>query len=134
MPVLVDTSVWVDHLRGGDPTLSGLLERGEVLAHEAVVGEIALGGVSAGALRDLSRLPAAVVASAREVMDLIARERLAGAGVGWVDVHLLASTLLVGDAVLWSRDRGLAALAARLGVGVDPASSAGGTAPPAPSP
>ena len=134
MPVLVDTSVWVDHLRGGDPVLSGLLGRGEVLAHEAVLGEIALGGVSAGALRDLVRLPAAAVASTQEVMDLIARERLAGAGVGWVDVHLLASTLLVGDAVLWSRDRGLAALAARLGVGVDPAAPAGGTAPPAPSP
>lgn len=128
MPVLVDTSVWVDHLRKGDEALVGLLDRGEVLAHEDVIGEISLGGVSATTVDDLQDLPRAVVASYEEVMGLVVRERLVGSGIGWVDAHLLASTLLTGGGVLWSRDRRLAVVADRLGVGVVPEVGSGGAA------
>lgn len=128
MPVLVDTSVWIDHLHRADQALAALLGRREVLAHEAVTGEVALGGVSQQVLRDLVRLPPAPVASTREVMGLVDRERLAGAGIGWVDAHLLASTLLTGGGVLWSRDRKLAAVADRLGVGIVPVEEPDGAA------
>lgn len=128
MPVLVDTSVWVDHLQRSDQALADLLGRREVLAHEAVIGEVALGGVSQQVLRDLVRLPAAPVASTREIMGLVDREHLAGTGIGWVDAHLLASALLTGGGVLWSRDRRLAAVADRLGVGIVPVAGPGGAA------
>lgn len=124
--MLVDTSVWVDHLREGDQVLVGLLHRGEVLVHESVIGEISLGGASTTTLDDLQDLPPAVVASHEEVMGLVARERLVGSGVGWVDAHLLAATLLAGDALLWSRDEKLAAVADRLGVGIVAVAEPGG--------
>ncbi|WP_091542596.1 type II toxin-antitoxin system VapC family toxin [Modestobacter sp. DSM 44400] len=111
MVVLVDTSVWIDHLRTGDPGLTRLLGRAEVLAHDWVI----LGTLRdrAGVLGLLSQLPRAPVASAAEVLTLIDRHGLAGAGIGYVDAQLLASGKLAGARV-WSRDRRLAAAAARL--------------------
>lgn len=123
--MLVDTSVWVDHLKAGDAALAALLERDEVLVHEAVIGEITLGGVSARVLGDLEDLPRAPVASRAEVMGVVVRERLAGSGIGWVDAHLVSATLLAQDAVLWSRDKSLVAVADRLGVGIVPVAGDG---------
>ncbi|MBS9533356.1 type II toxin-antitoxin system VapC family toxin [Mycobacterium sp. M1] len=120
--ILVDTSVWVDHLRTTDEELSGLLERGLVLAHPWVVGEVALGGLSAGSLVAplMSRLPGAVVATDTEVLTLIERQHLAGSGIGYVDAQLLAATRLTPDARLWTRDHRLDRAAERVGVAYRP--------------
>jgi predicted nucleic acid-binding protein len=115
--ILVDTSVWVDHPRHGEPGLFELLERSAVVMHPFVVGEIAC-----GSLRDrdsilelLQDLPAAVVAEAAEVMHFIERHALHGKGIGYVDVHLLASVVLTGGSRLWTRDLKLLRVAASLG-------------------
>jgi predicted nucleic acid-binding protein len=117
--ILVDTSVWIEHLRGGDPDLQARLQAGEVLGHPFVVGELALGGLAnrAALLRDLDRLPQAVLATPEEVRIVIETEPLHGLGLGYVDACLLASTLLTPDGRLWTRDRRLAEAATRLGRG-----------------
>lgn len=114
--ILVDTSVWIDHLRQGDSALAAALEAGEVLVHPFVVGEIACGHLSGRdeVLSLLKALPAAPVASDDEALALIERQRLMGRGIGYVDVHLLASVALDGAATLWTRDRRLAAVATDL--------------------
>lgn len=118
--ILVDTSVWTDHLRVGDDELAAALIEDRVLVHPWVLGELALGGVPpdgpVGQL--LSNLPGAPVATQAEVLELIARRRLAGRGVGYVDAHLIASALLRLGTSVWTRDRRLAAVADELGVGV----------------
>jgi len=114
--ILVDTSVWVEHLRTGDERLMVWLDRGEVLAHPFVVGELALGNLRRrGAfLSHLRDLPQAVVASDEEVLRLIDRQALFGRGIGYVDAHLLAAALLTAGSKLWTRDRRLQAVAAQL--------------------
>lgn len=113
--IVVDTSVWVEHLKAGDPELARLLNDGQVLGHPFVLGELALGGLRnrKGVLEAMAGLPQAVVATHEEVVALIDGRALWGRGVGFVDAHLLASTTLSG-ARLWTRDRGLAAVAADL--------------------
>lgn len=116
--ILVDTSVWIDHLRAGDSTLSDYLNRGSVLSHPFVIGEIALGSLQQralvlGALQDL---PQAVVASNAEVFSLIAEQRLFGLGIGFVDAHLLGAVLLTPGSRLWTRDKRLAGVAEQLGI------------------
>jgi predicted nucleic acid-binding protein len=88
--ILVDTSVWVDHLRAGDARLADLLNRGQVLAHPWVAGELALGplGQRDVVLRLLAGLPQAVVATAPEVAAFIETHRLYGLRIGYVDVQL----------------------------------------------
>ncbi len=115
--ILVDTSVWVDHLRRGDPGLVDLLERSAVVMHPFVVGEIACGSLSdrKALLELLQDLPPAVVATDDEVMQFIERQALHGKGIGYVDVHLLASVALTGGARLWTRDQKLRQAAAALG-------------------
>ena len=115
--ILVDTTVWVDHLRGGDAQLAELLERGAVVMHPFVVGEIACGNLSdrSSILELLRDLPAAVVAEGEEVLGFIERHRLHGKGIGYVDVHLLASALLTKRASLWTRDKRLHMAAQELG-------------------
>jgi len=115
--ILVDTSVWVDHLRSGDAQLVDLLERGAVLMHPFVVGEIACGSLSdrSSILELLEDLPAAVVAEAEEVLGFIDRHVLHGKGIGYVDVHLLASVVLTEGASLWTRDKRLRIAAEDLG-------------------
>ena len=115
MIVLVDTSVWVDHLRRGNDLLAALLERGAVLCHPAVIGELACGGLRnrktvLGLLLDLPRAPEATF---DEALALLERHTLHGAGLGWIDVHLLASALL--SSPLWTLDRKLDRAAKRLG-------------------
>jgi predicted nucleic acid-binding protein len=115
--ILVDTSVWVDHLRRGDPGLVDLLERSAVVMHPFVVGEIACGSLSdrKALLELLQDLPPAVVATDDEVRQFIERQALHGKGIGYVDVHLLASVALTGGARLWTRDQKLRQAAAALG-------------------
>jgi len=107
--ILVDTSVWVDHLRRGDPGLVSLLERSAVLMHPCVLGEIACGSLRdrKALLQLLRNLPAAVVATDDEVLHFVEAHGLHGKGIGYVDVHLLASVALSGGARLWTRDQKL---------------------------
>jgi predicted nucleic acid-binding protein len=115
--ILVDTSVWVDHLRRGDPGLVELLERSAVVMHPLVVGEIACGSLRdrKSLLELLQDLPAAVMATDNEVLQFIERHALHGKGIGHVDVHLLASAALTAAAKLWTRDQKLRQAAAALG-------------------
>ena len=117
--ILVDTSVWIDHLRTGDPELVALLQDGHVLTHPWVTGELALGhlGRRGEILGLLHHLPQATAATDHEVLTLIDNHRLFGLGIGYVDAHLLAATLLTAGARLWTRDRRLAAVAGRLDIG-----------------
>jgi predicted nucleic acid-binding protein len=116
--ILVDTSVWVDHLRRGDDRLSGLLEEGEVVCHPFIAGELACGHLRnrAEILSLLAELPHATVAHHDEVLELIESRGLHGKGLGGIDSHLLASALL-SHCSLWTRDRALARAARSLGVG-----------------
>jgi hypothetical protein len=116
--ILVDTSVWVDHLRKGDARLSSALERSVVFMHPFVVGELACGRMRnrGEVLRLLRSLPPAPVASEEEALRYIDDLKLMGRGIGYVDVHLLASTALAGDLTLWSRDRRLTEVASDLGL------------------
>ena len=116
--ILVDTSVWIDHFRSHDAVLAHTLQQDEVLIHPFVIGEIALGalGNRQDKLASLSRLAMAVVAIPAEVSRLIEAERLYSLGIGYVDVHLLASTRLTRDARLWTRDRRLRSVSERLGI------------------
>ena len=115
--ILVDTSVWVDHLRSGDAQLADLLEHGKVVMHPFVVGEIACGSLShrASILELLRELPAAAVAENEEALGFIERHALHGKGIGYVDVHLLAAVALTRGARLWTRDKRLQAVADELG-------------------
>ena len=119
--ILVDTSVWVDHLRRRDPVLSDALENGEVAVHPFVIGELACGTLPdrAALFRLLEELPAAPLAAQPE------RRRLMGKGLGYVDAHLLASTLLAAPESmrLWTRDLALEAAANSLGIAYRPGSS-----------
>jgi predicted nucleic acid-binding protein len=116
--ILVDTSVWVDHLRRGDAGLVDLLERSAVLMHPFVLGEIACGSLRdrESILRLLRDLPCAWVATDEEVLRFIEVNALHGKGVGYVDVHLLASVALTPDAKLWTRDSRLCRQAEYLGM------------------
>ena len=116
--ILVDTSVWVDHLRGGAPALAAALEQGSVLMHPFVLGELACGDLKnrGEVLRLLGELPGAQMAMDSEALDFIERRALMGRGMGYIDVHLLASVALSGTARLWTRDKRLAAVAADVGL------------------
>ncbi len=119
--ILVDTSVWIDHFRTGDRELTSLLLIGRVLAHPLVTGDLALGNLSRRSeiLGLLRNLPQAKSATEVEVLTLIDTRQLWGLGIGYVDAHLLAATMLTADARLWTRDRRLAAVAAQHGLAVD---------------
>ena len=125
--IVVDSSVWIDHLRQGESRLAAALESGLVLCHPFVIGELACGHLRSrqGLLASLAQLPAAPVAAHSEAMSFLERHALAGRGAGWVDVHLLASTSLAAGARLWTSDKRLCALAAELGLAY------GSQAPPA---
>ena len=112
--ILADTSVWVEHLRRGAPDLASALEAGRVLAHPHILGELMLGGLPAEAIGLYERLPQAVLATEAEVHALIVRHRLSGSGIGYIDAHLLAATLLSPDACLHTLDRRLATVATRM--------------------
>ena len=124
--ILVDTSVWVDHLRAHDQGLHKLLEGGLVRTHPFIIGEIALGNLRQrnAVISALRRLPRIAIATDDEVLFLVERHSLAGLGIGYVDTHLLASTLLTPGTSLWTRDERLARVAAELQVGFETLPSA----------
>jgi predicted nucleic acid-binding protein len=114
--ILVDTSVWVDHLRVGDPALTVLLHEAGVLAHPFVIGELALGDLRQRdlVLEAFGDLPQASVASDPEMLVFIERNALSGLGIGYIDAHLLAACRLTDGASLWTRDKRLRGAAERL--------------------
>ncbi|MDA3935015.1 MAG: type II toxin-antitoxin system VapC family toxin [Gammaproteobacteria bacterium] len=117
--ILVDTSVWIDHLRTVDEHLSELLNTSQVLMHPFVLGELACANLQnrAALLRLLGGLPQATVASEPEVLYFIDQHRLMGRGIGYIDAHLLAATALGNTGSLWTRDRRLAVLAHEIKLG-----------------
>lgn len=116
--ILVDTSVWADHLRARDAAMEAALQAGRVCIHPMVIGELALGHLPrrASTLGMLRTLPHVAVADADEVLAFIEAHRLQGRGVGLVDVHLLAAAALTPDTTLWARDRRMAEVAKALGL------------------
>lgn len=120
--ILVDTSIWIDHFRVGNPELARLLENTAVITHPWVTGELALGNLTnreevIGLIRVL---PRATVADDHELLQLIAHAPLQGTGIGYVDAQLLASAKLTADTRLWTRDKRLAGVASRVGLGFEP--------------
>jgi predicted nucleic acid-binding protein len=107
--ILVDTSVWVDHLRADDAALGELLNHSQVLMHPFVLVELACGNLRnrGEVLRLLKDLPQAIVASNEEALFFIERNALMGRGIGYVDAHLLAAVTLGGSTRLWTRDKRL---------------------------
>ena len=116
--ILVDTSVWIDHLRKGNALLNSLLLNTTVLIHPFVIGELACGNLHnrSRILHLLGDLPGSRVADDREVLFFIEQNDLMGRGIGYIDVHLLASVSLSGPARLWTVDRKLNEAAMRLGL------------------
>lgn len=115
--ILVDTSVWIEHLRSGSQGLRGLLYESKVLGHPFVTGELTCGSLkNRGELLALLRaLPQAPMGDTEEVLRLIEEERLFSRGIGWVDAHLLASARLA-RARIWTLDGRLGAVAKLLRV------------------
>ena len=114
--ILVDTSVWIDHLRTRNDELARALEDGEVLVHSAVIGELACGNLRnrTEILGLLRALPQAREATHDEVIALVERRKLMGRGVGYIDAHLLAAAVLTPWTRLWTHDKRLARLATEL--------------------
>ena len=116
--VLVDSSVWIDHVRSPEASLERLLISERVLGHPMLSGELALASIKdrSDFLREIDGLPQAIVASDEEVRGLIEKERLFGWGIGFIDAHLLTSVQLTPEAVLWTRDKRLHQVAIELGL------------------
>ncbi len=117
--ILADTSVWIGMFRSGDGALQGLLDEGQIVTHQFVLGELACGSLRgrAGTLRLLKQLPALAPARHEEVMDFLEMNRLRNFGLGWTDMHLLAAARL-GGCGLYTRDRRLAEAAKNLHLGM----------------
>jgi predicted nucleic acid-binding protein len=115
--VLVDTSVWVHHLREGDIDLEKLLNEGQVMCHPFIIGEIACGRLKnrVEILRLLNQLPMTIQAKHEEMLEFIDANRLMGRGLGYVDIHLSASAILTG-VTMWTLDKKLNETNKRLGI------------------
>ncbi len=115
--ILADTSLWIEHFRGGVRPLAEATAQGRIVMHRFVVGELACGNLPnrARVLGALNDLPQCVVAEHDVVLELIESKRLMGRGLGWVDAHLLASAY-VSRHTLWTLDRPLAKAAKELGL------------------
>ncbi len=107
--ILVDTLVWIDHLRSHDDTLASLLNNSQVLMHPHVSGELACGNLAnrAEVLHLLAALPQITAAFDAEVQFFIEQRSLMGKGIGYIDAHLLAAVALDGSAKIWTRDKQL---------------------------
>lgn len=116
--ILVDTSVWVDHLRKPETDLVRKLAEGDVLMHSMVIGELACGNLlhRQQRLRELQSLPKIVELTHIDVFSVIEKEGLMGQGIGFIDAHLLCSTLYHDGASLWTRDNRLYRVAEDLGI------------------
>jgi len=115
--VLVDTSVWVSHLREGDVGLEKLLNDGEVVCHPFIVGELACGNLRKRneILIYLQSLPIAILAEDGEVLKFIENHQLMGKGLGYIDVHLIAAAVLT-DVPLWTFDKTLEKITKKIGI------------------
>ena len=113
--IIVDTSVWIEHLRKTDTQLVQLLDKSLVLMHPFIIGELACGNLKdrGNLLSLLAALPAAVTAETGEVLRFIEMHKFMGNGLGYIDMHLLVSAAL-SSTPIWTRDRRLAACAANL--------------------
>ena len=120
--MLVDTSVWIDHLRKRDDDLARLLGGNRVLSHPLIVGELAMGNLQGRemVLRTLQDLPQAAVAEEAEVLQFVSARKLFGLGLSYVDAHLLAAVQLTPGASLWTRDKRLARAAMDLSLATPP--------------
>lgn len=116
--ILVDTSVWVDHLHRGNKDLVRWLNQGHVLTHPFVVGELALGNLKQrdAVLDALQNLPVVTMAADAEVLGFISTQALYGVGIGYVDAHLLAAARLSAGTQVWTLDKRLQGAATRLGL------------------
>lgn len=114
--ILVDTSVWIEHLRSGNESLVALLNGARVSTHPFVIGELACGNLRKRdeVLKLLNDLPQAPVASQDEVLFFIAKNKLMGRGIGFIDAHLLAASALDDGTSVWTRDKQLQKIAADL--------------------
>jgi predicted nucleic acid-binding protein len=115
MTILVDTSVWINHFRKNSPTLQRLLDNDLVLCHPLVIGEIACGNMKhrSEVLESLAMLPTTLTLDYQELLTFIETHRLFGQGLGWIDIHLLASTLLQ-QVTLWTLNQSLRNAARKL--------------------
>ena len=118
--ILVDTSVWIDHLRNGNVTLANMLNTGQVLIHPFVIGELALGNLRQRdvILDTLNNMPNVTIAKENETLSFINQNKLYGLGIGYIDAHLLTSVRLTPGTLLWTQDKRLHAAAKRLEMSV----------------
>lgn len=118
--VLADTSVWIEHLWRGTPTLAAQLGADKIVCHPAIIGELACGTFPDRdeILELLGALPQIMEAQHEEVIALIERRRLMGSGIGWIDAHLLTAAWL-NDALLWTLDKRLATAAQRMEINAE---------------
>ncbi len=116
--ILVDTSVWVDHLRYPEANLKTLLDENNVLMHPMVIGELACGNMRnrEGKLKNWRSLPRIYEASHEQVISLIEIKNLMGRGLGFVDMHLLCSVLHYPGSLLWTRDQRLNRIAGEFNI------------------
>lgn len=114
--ILVDTSVWIDHLRHGNLILAKLLDTGQVYVHPFVTGELALGNLRKRdvILDTLHTMPGIKIAQDAEVLSFIQHNKIYGLGVGYIDAHLLTSVRLTPGSLLWTQDKRLTAAARQL--------------------
>ena len=118
--ILVDTSVWIDHLSVGEDRLDALLNGGRVMAHPFVIGELACGNIHnrAEVLKLLKNLPQAPVASQEEMLFFIDNNKLMGRGIGFIDAHLMAATAMADSSRIWTRDKRLERAASDLNLAI----------------
>ena len=118
--ILVDTSVWIDHLRNNNVTLVNLLNTGQVLIHPFVIGELALGNLRQrdAILDTLNNMQSVKIAKDEESIRFINQNKLYGLGIGYIDAHLLTSVRLTPGTLLWTKDKRLHAAANRLEMSV----------------
>jgi predicted nucleic acid-binding protein len=116
MMILADTSVWIDYLRQGEPSLAEQLSQENILMHGMVLGELAIGNFKNRQLllKQWKALPFVQTAADTQVLDFIETHQLMGKGVGWIDLHLLTAVSLAGTVQLWTRDKRLRNIAERL--------------------
>jgi hypothetical protein len=118
--VIVDTSVWVSHLRAGNVTLERLLNKGSVICHPFIIGELACGNIRnrSEILSLLQALPMAIQAEHEEIMEFIEHNQLMGKGLGYVDIHLIASAILTGVPI-WTFDKMLDQVSSQFGLSLN---------------
>lgn len=117
--ILVDTSIWVDHLRKNDLDMQRLLDEASILTHPLVIGELAMGDLRPREpiLRVMHKLPVVNTADHHEALRFISHHKLFGLDIGYIDAHLLASVRLTPETTLWTRDKRLADVAQTLHLG-----------------